>query len=232
MGKTGDGMGGKGPGKKRKKRFVGFAFEAAILFSSVFSSQRTGREGVGNTHIHAWKKKKLACSGGKSGKRKVGCLDRVSKGGLGSPQREGDVGWTWSVGGGQWPAACSVLIKGGLVGLQMGGRGKSRVQHVHSFSFSNRRGHDSTGVTDRVVNQLLTQLDGVEEGGGGGGDAPVFVVAATSRPDLIDPALLRPGRMDARVLCPVPEEVREDRRINTVDREICFQKLTTLASIL
>lgn len=47
-----------------------------------------------------------------------------------------------------------------------------------------------TGVTDRVVNQLLTELDGVE------GLKGVTVVAATSRPDLIDAALLRPGRLD------------------------------------
>uniref|UniRef100_A0A8C9U3X6 Peroxisomal ATPase PEX1 n=1 Tax=Scleropages formosus TaxID=113540 RepID=A0A8C9U3X6_SCLFO len=57
-------------------------------------------------------------------------------------------------------------------------------------SLAPRRGHDSTGVTDRVVNQLLTQLDGVE------GLQGVYVLAATSRPDLIDPALLRPGRLD------------------------------------
>ena len=54
-------------------------------------------------------------------------------------------------------------------------------------SIAPRRGHDSTGVTDRVVNQLLTQMDGVE------GLDGVYVLAATSRPDLIDPALLRPG---------------------------------------
>ncbi|XP_076039978.1 peroxisomal ATPase PEX1-like isoform X2 [Oratosquilla oratoria] len=54
-------------------------------------------------------------------------------------------------------------------------------------SIAPRRGHDSTGVTDRVVNQLLTQMDGVE------GLTGVFLLAATSRPDLIDPALLRPG---------------------------------------
>jgi peroxin-1 len=71
-----------------------------------------------------------------------------------------------------------------------------------SISFFLRRGHDSTGVTDRVVNQLLTQLDGVEGLGAG-----VFVLAATSRPDLIDPALLRPGRMDKKLLCPMPDQV-------------------------
>ena len=66
-------------------------------------------------------------------------------------------------------------------------------------SLAPRRGHDSTGVTDRVVNQLLTQLDGVEGGPAGAAaaaDGRVFVVAASSRPDLIDPALLRPGRLD------------------------------------
>ena len=55
-----------------------------------------------------------------------------------------------------------------------------------------RRGKDNSGVTDRVVNQLLTFLDGVEEvsGRGQGGRATVsqiFIIAATSRPDLIDP---------------------------------------------
>lgn len=65
-----------------------------------------------------------------------------------------------------------------------------------------RRGHDSTGVTDRVVNQLLTELDGVE-----GQEAGLWVLAATSRPDLIDPALLRPGRFDVSVRCPLPDKV-------------------------
>ena len=50
-------------------------------------------------------------------------------------------------------------------------------------------------MADRVVNQLLTQLDGVE------GLEGVWVIAASSRPDLIDPALLRPGRLDRSVHC-------------------------------
>ncbi|CAK6949536.1 peroxisome biogenesis factor 1 [Scomber scombrus] len=66
-------------------------------------------------------------------------------------------------------------------------------------SLAPRRGHDNTGVTDRVVNQLLTQLDGVE------GLQGVYVLAATSRPDLIDPALLRPGRLDKSLYCPPPD---------------------------
>ncbi|CAK9814659.1 Peroxisome biogenesis factor 1 [Anthophora plagiata] len=67
-------------------------------------------------------------------------------------------------------------------------------------SLAPRRGHDSTGVTDRVVNQLLTQMDGVEDREG------VAVVAASSRPDLLDPALLRPGRLDKALYCPLPDE--------------------------
>uniref|UniRef100_A0A4W5R945 Peroxisomal ATPase PEX1 n=1 Tax=Hucho hucho TaxID=62062 RepID=A0A4W5R945_9TELE len=67
-------------------------------------------------------------------------------------------------------------------------------------SLAPRRGHDNTGVTDRVVNQLLTQLDGVE------GLHGVYVLAATSRPDLIDPALLRPGRLDKSLYCPPPDQ--------------------------
>ena len=48
------------------------------------------------------------------------------------------------------------------------------------------------------MNQLLTQLDGVE------GLDGVWIIAASSRPDLIDPALVRPGRIDKSVLCPLP----------------------------
>ncbi|EFQ35383.1 ATPase [Colletotrichum graminicola] len=70
-------------------------------------------------------------------------------------------------------------------------------------SIAPKRGSDSTGVTDRVVNQLLTQMDGVE------GLSGVYVLAATSRPDFIDPALLRPGRLDKSLLCDLPH--LEDR---------------------
>lgn len=70
-------------------------------------------------------------------------------------------------------------------------------------SIAPKRGHDSTGVTDRVVNQMLTQMDGAE------GLDGVYVLAATSRPDLIDSALLRPGRLDKSIICDMPNY--EDR---------------------
>ncbi|WPH03809.1 Hypothetical protein R9X50_00669200 [Acrodontium crateriforme] len=66
-------------------------------------------------------------------------------------------------------------------------------------SIAPKRGHDSTGVTDRVVNMLLTMMDGAE------GLSGVYVLAATSRPDLIDPALLRPGRLDKSLICDMPD---------------------------
>jgi peroxin-6 len=61
-------------------------------------------------------------------------------------------------------------------------------------SVAPKRGNqgDSGGVMDRIVSQLLAELDGMGDDGGGG----VFVIGATNRPDLLDPALLRPGRFD------------------------------------
>jgi len=54
------------------------------------------------------------------------------------------------------------------------------------------------GVSERVVNQLLTEMDGLE------GRRHVFVIAATNRPELIDPAMLRPGRLDKLLYVPLP----------------------------
>ena len=63
-------------------------------------------------------------------------------------------------------------------------------------SVAPKRGNqgDSGGVMDRIVSQLLAELDGMSDGDDGGGG--VFVIGATNRPDLLDQALLRPGRFD------------------------------------
>ncbi|KAJ9293092.1 hypothetical protein DTO271G3_8036 [Paecilomyces variotii] len=63
-------------------------------------------------------------------------------------------------------------------------------------SVAPKRGNqgDSGGVMDRIVSQLLAELDGMSGGDEGGGG--VFVIGATNRPDLLDAALLRPGRFD------------------------------------
>ncbi|MFA5303548.1 MAG: CDC48 family AAA ATPase [Candidatus Nanoarchaeia archaeon] len=65
-----------------------------------------------------------------------------------------------------------------------------------------RRGlrSDSSGVTEQVVNQLLTELDGLEE------LQNVIIIAATNRPDMIDPGMLRPGRLDRLIMVPAPDE--------------------------
>jgi transitional endoplasmic reticulum ATPase len=57
-----------------------------------------------------------------------------------------------------------------------------------------------TAVTERVVSQLLTELDGMENMHG------VVVLAATNRADMIDPALLRPGRFDKIISIPLPDK--------------------------
>ncbi|MFB6185953.1 MAG: CDC48 family AAA ATPase [Halobacteriaceae archaeon] len=69
-------------------------------------------------------------------------------------------------------------------------------------SIAGQRGQNmgDSGVGERVVSQLLTELDGIEE------PADVVVIATTNRPDLIDPALLRPGRLDRHVHVPIPDE--------------------------
>ncbi|MBS7642177.1 CDC48 family AAA ATPase [Candidatus Bathyarchaeota archaeon] len=60
-------------------------------------------------------------------------------------------------------------------------------------------GYGDSHVTERVISQLLTELDGIEELRG------VVVIAATNRPDIIDPALLRPGRFDRLIYIPPPD---------------------------
>ena len=60
-------------------------------------------------------------------------------------------------------------------------------------------GGGESHVSERVVSQLLTELDGIEELRG------VTILAATNRPDIIDPALLRPGRFDVQVEIPLPD---------------------------
>ena len=60
--------------------------------------------------------------------------------------------------------------------------------------------YDGTRVTDTVVNQLLTSMDGIE------GMEDVVIIGATNRPDIIDPSFLRPGRFDELILVGQPDE--------------------------
>jgi len=82
-----------------------------------------------------------------------------------------------------------------------------------------RGGGTETAVTERVVSQLLTELDGMENMRG------VIVLAATNRADMIDPALLRPGRFDKIIQIPMPD--KESRlqilKINSEDIPLADQ---------
>ncbi|KAG2674028.1 hypothetical protein I3760_13G116600 [Carya illinoinensis] len=70
-------------------------------------------------------------------------------------------------------------------------------------SIATQRGNsvgDAGGAADRVLNQLLTEMDGMSA------KKTVFIIGATNRPDIIDPALLRPGRLDQLIYIPLPDE--------------------------
>ncbi|PCJ22543.1 MAG: hypothetical protein COA94_09000 [Rickettsiales bacterium] len=58
---------------------------------------------------------------------------------------------------------------------------------------------DAGGAGDRVMNQLLTEMDGV------GGKKNLFFIGATNRPDILDEALIRPGRLDQMIYIPLPD---------------------------
>jgi len=59
---------------------------------------------------------------------------------------------------------------------------------------------DGGGAADRVINQLLTEMDGM------GSKKNVFIIGATNRPDIIDGAILRPGRLDQLIYIPLPDD--------------------------
>lgn len=60
-------------------------------------------------------------------------------------------------------------------------------------------GAGSSEAGDRVINQILTEIDGV------GARKNVFVIGATNRPDILDPAVIRPGRLDQLIYIPLPD---------------------------
>jgi transitional endoplasmic reticulum ATPase len=61
-------------------------------------------------------------------------------------------------------------------------------------------GYADSGVTERVISQLLTEMDGIMT------LQDVVIIAATNRPDIVDPAVLRPGRFDRLIYVPEPDE--------------------------
>ena len=95
--------------------------------------------------------------------------------------------------------------------------------------------HTSEGssVADRMLAQLLTEMDGVEY------LRDVLVVAATNRPDMIDKALLRPGRFDRLIYIPLPddkarEEIFKVKNLGSLVDDwlfnLCMESITRLAN--
>lgn len=90
-------------------------------------------------------------------------------------------------------------------------------------SLASIRGNENdSGVGDRVVNQLLTELDGIER------LSNVVFIAATNRPDLIDPALLRPGRMDKLVYVGAPDKEARKRILEVHAKNVPMDKKVNL----
>jgi transitional endoplasmic reticulum ATPase len=86
---------------------------------------------------------------------------------------------------------------------------------------------DAGGAGDRVINQLLTEMDGV------GARKNVFVIGATNRPDTLDSAIMRPGRLDQLVYVPLPDHksrvaiFKANLRRSPVAENVDFDELAT-----
>ena len=81
------------------------------------------------------------------------------------------------------------------------------------------------GTTDRVVAALLTELDGVET------LRDVVVIGATNRPDLVDPALLRPGRLERLVFVPPPDAAAREQILRAAATSVPLDPAVDLAAV-
>ncbi|KAF6115456.1 peroxisomal biogenesis factor 6 [Phyllostomus discolor] len=98
---------------------------------------------------------------------------------------------------------------------------------LDSLAPSRGRSGDSGGVMDRVVSQLLAELDGLHS------TQDVFVIGATNRPDLLDPALLRPGRFDKLVFVGVSEDRASQLRVlSAITRKFKLESSVSLVNVL
>lgn len=98
---------------------------------------------------------------------------------------------------------------------------------LDSLAPSRGRSGDSGGVMDRVVSQLLAELDGLHS------SRDVFVIGATNRPDLLDPALLRPGRFDKLVFVGASEDRASQLRVlSAITRKFKLEPSVSLVHVL
>ena len=88
-----------------------------------------------------------------------------------------------------------------------------------------RGGGSDSGVSERVISQLLTELDGLEP------LQNVVVIAATNRPDIIDPALMRPGRFDKLIYIPPPDETSRQQILKIYTKKIPLSPSTNIDAL-
>ncbi len=86
-------------------------------------------------------------------------------------------------------------------------------------------GYADSGVTSRVISQLLTEMDGIVT------LEDVVVIAATNRPDIVDPAILRPGRFDRLIYVPDPDEKARLEILQIYTKEMPLTKDVDLAQL-
>ena len=77
-----------------------------------------------------------------------------------------------------------------------------------------KRSNENNNSGERVVNQLLTEMDGLED------RKQIFIIAATNRPDIIDPAMLRPGRLDKLLYVPLPDFENRCAILDTITKNL------------
>ena len=88
-----------------------------------------------------------------------------------------------------------------------------------------KRSNENNNSSERVVNQLLTEMDGLED------RKQIFIIAATNRPDIIDPAMLRPGRLDKLLYVPLPEKNDRISILETLIRNLPIEKDLNLIEV-
>ncbi|XP_041960972.1 zgc:136908 isoform X2 [Alosa sapidissima] len=87
---------------------------------------------------------------------------------------------------------------------------------------------DAGGAADRVINQILTEMDGMSN------KKNVFIIGATNRPDIIDAAILRPGRLDQLIYIPLPDKgsrsaiLRANLRKSPISKEVDLEYLSRI----
>jgi transitional endoplasmic reticulum ATPase len=87
-------------------------------------------------------------------------------------------------------------------------------------------GFADSGVTERVISQLLTEMDGIVA------LEDIVVIAATNRPDIVDPAVLRPGRFDRLIYVPEPDEKSRMQIFKIYTKNIPLAKEVSLSQLV